>query len=243
MLKKLWANRVGVLVLVMCAYLLVFGIVKSAEEPLAIVPTDADGNLPVIILDAGHGGIDSGCSSINGMEEKDINLSIMLKLKNMLEAAGFETLATRETDKSIHNLGVTGIGNQKKSDMENRLAIINSKDNALFVSVHQNQFTDPKYYGAQMFYPQMSEESQILADILQRSISRNLQPDNKREIKPVGTEIYLLNNANCPAVMAECGFLSNPEESAKLETEEYQAQIAFCLFKGICEYVLEGQNT
>ena len=243
MLKKLWANRVGVLVLVMCAYLLVFGIVKSAEEPISAVPAYTDPRLPVIILDAGHGGIDSGCTSVNGVYEKDINLSIMLKLRDMLEMAGFETVTTRETDKSIHDLGVTGIGNQKKTDMENRLEIVNSRENAIFVSIHQNQFTDSKYYGAQMFYPGTSAESEHLATLLQRSITSKLQPENKRETKPVGSEIYLLNNANCPAVMAECGFLSNPEESANLESEQYQSQIAFALFTGICEYVFEGQNT
>lgn len=94
-----------------------------------------------------------------------------------------------------------------------------------------------------MFYPGTSAESEHLAMLLQRSITSKLQPENKRETKPVGSEIYLLNNANCPAVMAECGFLSNPEESANLESEQYQSQIAFALFTGICEYVFEGQNT
>ena len=242
MLKKLWANRVGTLIVLLCAYLLVFGFISTAEEPIPAIEADADSGLPTIILDAGHGGIDSGCVSINGVEEKDINLSIMLKLREMLDAAGFETVVTRDTDKSIHDVGVTGLGNQKKSDMENRLKIINSYDNALFVSVHQNQFTDSKYYGAQMFYPEGSAESEQLAQSLQSSITSRLQPENTREIKPVGDEIYLLHYASCPAVMAECGFLSNQEEADKLESDEYQSCMAFSIFAGICDYVFsQGQ--
>ena len=191
----------------------------------------------MIVIDAGHGGIDSGCVSINGVEEKDINLSILLKLRQMLEAAGFETAVTRDTDKSIHDTGVTGLGNQKKSDMENRLKLINSFDNAIFVSIHQNQFTDSRYYGAQMFYPEGSAASERLARSLQDNIVSRLQPENKREIKPVGSEIYLLHYANCPAVMAECGFLSNQQEADNLESDEYQSRMAFSLFAGICEYV------
>lgn len=241
MLKKLWANRVGALIVMLCAYLLVFGFISTANEPIAAIPADAEQNaLPIIVIDAGHGGIDSGCVSINGVEEKDINLDILLKLKGMLEAAGFETITTRETDTSIHDQGVTGLGNQKKSDMENRLAIINSQENAIFVSIHQNTFTDSKYYGAQMFYPEGSSESEALAGILQNSFVKYLQPENERETKPVGSEIYLLHFANCPAVMAECGFLSNQEEADKLETDEYRSEVAFTIFSGICEYVFDG---
>ncbi len=237
MLKKLWANRIGALIVLLCAYLLVFGFISTYDEPIKAIPTDSGAGLPVIILDAGHGGIDSGCVSINGAEEKNINLSIMLKLREMLRAAGFDTIVTRDSDKSIHDIGITGLGKQKKSDMENRLKIVNSVPNAVFVSVHQNQFTDPKYYGAQMFYPQNSAESERLAGILQHSIVSNLQPENQRETKPVGDEIYLLHFAKCPAVMAECGFLSNQEEADKLESEDYQSVMAFSLFEGICEYV------
>lgn len=242
MLKKLWVNRVGALIVLLCTYLLVFGFIKTSSLPEQIVPVGAEieNPLPVVILDAGHGGIDSGCVSVHGAEEKDINLSILLKLRGMLEVTGFQVEVTRDTDKSIHDTGVTGLGNQKKSDMNNRLEIINSFDNAIFVSIHQNQFTDAKYSGAQMFYPSESADSERLAAIMQGNFVSFLQPENSREIKPVGTEIYLLHFAECPAVMAECGFLSNEEEASKLETEEYQAQVAFTIYKSICDYLLES---
>ena len=160
----------------------------------------------------------------------------------MLEASGFKVEATRDTDRSIHDAGVSGLGNQKKSDMENRLKLINSEQNAVFVSIHQNQFTDPKYYGAQMFYPEESSESERLAGILQGNFVSYLQPENKRETKPVGSEIYLLHFAECPAVMAECGFLSNPEEAALLETEDYQSKVAFTIYKSLCDYIFDTEG-
>lgn len=242
MLKKLWVNRVGALIVLLCTYLLVFGFIKTSTLPEQVISVgaEAENPLPVIILDAGHGGIDSGCVSVHGAEEKDINLSILLKLREMLKITGFQVEVTRDTDKSIHDTGVTGLGNQKKSDMSNRLEIINSFDNAVFVSIHQNQFTDPKYFGAQMFYPLESSESERLAAIMQGNFVSLLQPENNREIKPVGSEIYLLHNAECPAVMAECGFLSNEDEASKLETEEYQAQVAFTIYKSICDYLFEN---
>lgn len=241
MLKKLWINRVGALIVLLCTYLLVFGFIKTADLPTEIVPVGAETvpPMPIIILDAGHGGIDSGCLSVDGTEEKDINLSILLKLREMLRITGFEVVATRDTDRSIHDTGVAGLGNQKKSDMENRLAIINSYDDAIFVSIHQNQFTDPKYYGAQMFYPLESAESEHLAQIMQKNFVGFLQPENEREIKPVETEIYLLHNAKCPAVMAECGFLSNPDEAALLESDDYQTKVAFTIYKSLCDYIFE----
>lgn len=244
MLKKLWLNRVGALIVLLCTYLLVFGFIKTADLPEQVIPVGAEveNPLPTIILDAGHGGVDSGCVSVNGAEEKDINLNIMLTLRDMLEITGFDVTVTRDTDRSIHDTGITGLGKQKKSDMENRLNIINSKENAVFVSVHQNQYTDPKYFGAQMFYPVESADSERLARIMQSNFVSLLQPENKREIKPVGKEIYLLHFAKCPAVMAECGFLSNPDEAAKLESSEYQAQVAFAIYKSLCDYLLDGQK-
>ncbi len=243
MLKKLWVNRVGIVVMLLCAYLLVFGFIKTYDMPSDSVAVLANADyLPVIILDAGHGGIDSGCVSVNGAEEKEINLNILLKLRQMCQAAGFEVVVTRDTDKSIHDTSVTGLGNQKKSDMENRLKIINTYENAVFVSIHQNQFTDPQYYGAQMFYSAGSEESAKLAGIMQNSFVTFLQPDNKRETKPVGDELYLIHFAKCPGVMVECGFLSNPGEAALLESDEYQSKVAFTIFAGICEYILPSDN-
>ncbi len=190
----------------------------------------------VIILDAGHGGMDGGCSSANGDVEKNINLAILLDLRELLEMSGYTVIVTRDTDISIHDAGVEGIANQKSSDMDNRLAIFNSCEDAICISIHQNQFTDPKYSGAQMFYSDTCSESAVLAQGLQNQFVAFLQPDNQREIKLCGKELFLCYYSENPTVMVECGFLSNPEEAAKLVTEDYQQQVAFTIYAGLVQY-------
>lgn len=191
---------------------------------------------PVIILDAGHGGMDGGCSSADGVPEKGINLNIVLCLRDMFSMCGYDVELTRSEDRSIHDDGVEGIANQKSSDMDNRLALFNKYPNAICISVHQNQFTDPKYSGAQMFYSDTNKESKYLAQKMQEKIVEYTQPENDREIKLCGKELFLCYFSDNPTVMAECGFLSNPEEAEKLKTEEYQKQIAFSIFSAVNEY-------
>lgn len=191
---------------------------------------------PVIVLDAGHGGIDGGCSSADGVPEKGINLNIVLCLKDLFEINGYDVELTRSEDRSIHDDGIEGIANQKSSDMDNRLEIFNKYPNAICISVHQNQFTDPKYSGAQMFYADTNSESKYLAQKMQDKIVEFTQPENDREIKLCGKELFLCYYSKNPTVMAECGFLSNPEEAEKLKDENYQKQIAFSIFAAVNEY-------
>lgn len=191
----------------------------------------------VIVLDAGHGGMDGGCSSAEGKTEKGINLNILLSVRDMARFFGYNVEATRIKDISIHDKGVEGLRNQKISDMENRLELFNKYPNSVCVSIHQNTFTDPKYSGAQMFYSDKNEESERLAGIMKNRFVTNLQPDNEREIKLCKDELYLCYYCNNPAVMVECGFLSNPDETAKLTNKDYQQQVAFTVFSGINEFI------
>ena len=144
---------------------------------------------------------------------------------------------TRDCDKSIHDEGIEGIAAQKSSDMDNRLALFNKNTNAICISIHQNQFTDSKYSGAQMFYASTNKKSESLARSLQNSFVQFLQPVNTREIKQCGKELFLCYYSENPTVMAECGFLSNPDEAALLNTEEYQNKVAFTLYSGIMNYL------
>lgn len=194
----------------------------------------------IIVLDSGHGGMDGGCSSADGVSEKGINLEIMLTVRDMCRLYGFDVAVTRDSDRSIHDEGVTGIRNQKVSDMENRLELFNKFPNAVCLSVHQNTFTDPKYSGAQMFYSSANPDSSRLAEILQGMFVQNLQPDNIRETKLCGKELYLCYYCNNPAVMAECGFLSNPGEAARLMDGGYRRQVAYTLFSGLQSFLSEG---
>ena len=161
----------------------------------------------------------------------------MLRLRDLLTVNGYEVRVTRETDRSIHDEGIEGIAAQKSSDMDNRLAIFNESSNAVCVSIHQNQFTDPKYSGAQMFYSGSNSTSEVLAGMLQERFRSLLQPGNDREIKLCGKELFLCYYSSNPTVMAECGFLSNPEEAALLNTGDYREKVAITLFCGINDYV------
>ncbi len=205
---------------------------ESLPVSLSLVQSE-----PLIILDAGHGGIDGGCTSADGIPEKGINLSIMLRLRDILEVFGYDVKVTRDSDRSIHDDGTEGIAAQKSSDMDNRLEIFNSSDDAVCISIHQNQFPESEYSGAQMFYSNSNKSSERLAQALQDSFHSNLQPENNREIKLCGKELFLCYFSKNPTVMAECGFLSNPDEAELLNTEDYQEKTALTLFCGINNFV------
>ena len=216
-----------------------FLVLTSPEIRVIISPQKAilSQNRNLVLVDSPHGGADGGCSSAEGVPEKGINLNILLKLRDILLLNGYEVEVTRDTDISIHDSGIEGLANQKSSDMDNRLAVFNKYDNALCLSIHQNQVTQPQYRGAQMFYSATNPASEALARSLQGSFRTLLQPDNDREIKQCGKELFLCYFSENPTVMAECGFLSNPDEAAMLNTDEYQTKIALTLFSGISSYI------
>lgn len=190
-----------------------------------------------IIIDAGHGGIDGGTSASDGTVEKDLNLQISLKINEILKSMGIKTAMTRTDDASLNNQNASTIRQKKVSDIKNRLAIINETDDAVFVSIHQNHFSQEKYSGAQVFYSKNNPQSQVLAEKIRFQLISVLQPENTREIKPSGSEIYLLHHAKVPAVMVECGFLSNYNETQLLKDEEYQRKLAFTVAMGIFDFL------
>ena len=189
----------------------------------------------VVVLDAGHGGLDSGCVGVNGTYEKDVNLDIVKDLGAMLTFAGYEVVYTRTDDVSIHDDGVEGIRNQKISDMENRLNIVQKYPDCVFISVHQNRFTDPAYFGGQMFYTTNNSANFRLARIMQGLFSE-LQPGNDREVKLIDNGLYLFKNTEQPALLIECGFLSNPNDAANLSTPDYRRKVAFTIYTGLARF-------
>lgn len=191
---------------------------------------------PVVVIDAGHGGEDSGAVA-NGILEKDINLSIALKLRDMLTAAGYTVVMTRDTDVSIYDSAASTVHEKKVSDMKNRAAIINGSGQNILISIHQNKFEQSKYSGTQMFYSGNNPKSAELAECLRRSVTGLLQPDNKRELKQDDGSIYILKQASVPAVIVECGFISNEAEAAKLKTDKYQTEMAFAVMCGFLDYM------
>ena len=244
MTKKITGKLSALACALVCTVVFLYGI-TAKERPSVETVSQKISSYPerkIVTLDPGHGGMDGGCTSVNGVNEKGINLNISNNLKDMLTVMGFDVKCTRTTDVSIYDEGVKGTRKQKISDMKNRLALFGKYKDGISLSIHQNQFTDSKYSGAQMFYSEKNPAGERLAACMQKQFVNNLQPENKRETKPVGDELFLLNNTSNPAVMIECGFLSNPEEAAKLESEDYQRQVSFTIMTGVFEYFAENPD-
>lgn len=206
------------------------------ESEETLVYTDARER--VVILDAGHGGEDGGTVGVNGVYEKDLNLSVSNILAAMLRSAGVTVIETRTEDRLLYREEENIRGYRKMYDLRNRLAVAQNNPDALFVSLHMNSFSSPQYKGLQVYYADTAG-SERLARVIQNGIRTTLQPDNDREVKAAGSGIYLLDRAENTAVLIECGFLSNPEECEKLSSEDYRKQLCFSLFCGIITYIDE----
>ncbi len=186
-----------------------------------------------VVIDAGHGGIDGGATSCTGVLESQINLEIALRLNDLMNYLGYETAMVRTTDTSVYTEGNT-IAAQKVSDLKQRVKIVNSLENALLVSIHQNTYSDRQYSGAQVFYAQ-EEHSRLLAEKLQSAFIQTLNPTSKRKSKP-SDGIYLMQNITHPGILIECGFLTNPQEEALLRDSNYQKKIVCVIASTISGY-------
>ncbi len=190
-----------------------------------------------VIIDAGHGGFDGGAVAEDGTNEKNINLNIALTVGDMLSLSGVNVIYTRTEDTGTEDDSSEDIRNRKRSDLNNRLKIMEQNPDAVFVSVHLNKFTTAKVSGAQVFYSDNFEDSKVIGNLIQTSIKERLQNDNDRVIKKATADTFLLHKAVVPAVIVECGFLSNQRELELLKSEEYQAKMAFAIFCGVNDYL------
>ena len=187
----------------------------------------------LVILDAGHGGNDPGKISVDGTQEKDLNLEIAKKLKELLEQQDIEVIMTREEDRGLYEENAS---NKKAQDMKRRCELINKELPACVVSIHQNSYHEEPIHGAQVFYYETSKESQSLAEVIQQELIRFVDPENHRQAKANDT-YYLLKKTEAPVVIVECGFLSNWEENGKLKDESYQEQLVWAIHMGIMRYL------
>ncbi len=190
-----------------------------------------------VVIDAGHGGVDGGAVGVGGIIEKDINLAIAKKLKEILTVWGYDVVMTRESDVSIHDSSATTIREMKRSDLNNRLKLVQSVPNAVFISIHQNIFGQTSCDGAQVFYGPKCSDSASFAKITQNNLKSLLQNENNRVEKEAGDNLFLLYNLEIPALLVECGFISNEAEAKLLTDEEYQYKIAFVIFYSLSEYL------
>lgn len=196
----------------------------------------------VIIIDAGHGGEDPGAIGIDGVYEKDLNLSIALTIGEELKSKGYTVVYTRTEDKMLYLPEENIKGMRKISDLKNRCKITAEYEDCIFISIHMNSYGASKYSGLQVYYTEGNEESRTLANKIQAAVRKELQPQNNRQIKS-GRSIYLLENAKGTGVLIECGFLSNTNECKKLSQKEYQKELSFSIICGIIEYMNEINGT
>lgn len=178
-----------------------------------------------LVLDAGHGGEDGGAVSITGVPESQINLAIVLKLRDVLGLYGVDPVLLREEDTSLHDSNANTLREKKRSDLKNRVEAVEEVECGTLLSIHQNTYPGSRYHGAHVFYAP-TQGSKELAEHIQNSIKTALQPDNERAVKQIPDTVYIMNHVTCPAILIECGFLTNPEEEALLRDEDYQRKLS-----------------
>ena len=224
--------------LIMLAIAFLFGEITPPSS--AWLNTAASLNTPkytTVIIDAGHGGEDGGTSSASGLIEKDVNLEIAKTIAISLEEQGFNVILTRSDDRLLYDPNSDYHGRKKKLDLAARLEIMKNTEDAIFVSIHMNAFTDKSCSGLQVWHSKNFPESYELAKLIQNNARLRLQPDNKRVVKAATSAIHLLENATCPAVLIECGFLSNPDEASRFATAEYRDEVASNISYSIMEFL------
>ena len=192
-----------------------------------------------VVVDAGHGGEDGGATGVHGELEKDINLAIALELQRLLEQHQFEVVMVRDWDTDLADQNLPTVAQRKRSDLRQRLRLVEESGGCVLLSIHQNFFTESQYSGAQVFYSANDPRGEALAEAIRASIVETLQPENTRQNK-VGEGVYLLEQCQVPAVLVECGFLSNPEEAAALADPDYQKQMAQAIYNGLVRYLKEN---
>ena len=191
------------------------------------------------MVNSAHGGFDGGAVAGDGTVEKNINLEISNKLSDFLTLCGFRVIMTRTSDDSTDNIDGS-VAKRKRNDLENRLLLMEKNPDSIYVSIHLNKFTTSAASGTQVFYSPKFKESEILSKAIQKRVVDMLQPENTRTVKKGTSATFLLKNAKVPAVIVECGFLSNKYDLEKLKDEEYQSQMAFAIACGINDYYIKN---
>ena len=190
----------------------------------------------VLIIDAGHGGLDGGAVAKNDVKESVINLAIAEKLNFLAQFFGTDTLMTRDSEELDYPEELGTIREKKVWDQKRRVELINAVEDGTLISIHQNNYPDPRPNGSQVFYAPAAAGN-VLADIMQSLLSETLTPTNRRVAAPVAKNIYLMKNITCPGVLVECGFLSNPTEAASLNSDSYQNKLAIVLLSAYVKYM------
>lgn len=220
------------------AILLMFGAITHHFS----APDTTDADVPTakeytVILDPGHGGEDGGAVGKNGVYEKDLNLAVAQEIEAALEERGISVICTRTEDILLYDRNVDYKGRKKMLDLAARLKVAKDTPDSVFISIHMNSFPQTQYSGLQVYYSGNDPRSAALANLIQNEVRRQLQPENARKTKQASSNIYLLDRITSPAILIECGFLSNAEECERLSTEAYRKELALVLATAIADYV------
>ncbi len=240
--KQIYANTafVAVFSLVFLFYCLIASsLFQKANQKSQTASAEGNGGKKVIVVDPGHGGEDGGTVGVNGVYEKDLNLAMSDTLCTMLRFSGYEVIPTRTEDILLYDRNADYKGRKKVLDLAARLEITQNAMPDLFVGVHMNAFPQEKYSGLTVYYSKNHPSGYDAALAVQSSVKSTLQPDNSREIKAAGSNIYLLNRATCPAILIECGFLSNHAECEKLSTAGYRQKLSFAIYSSLASFLEE----
>lgn len=225
----------------MCAIFLLFGailhhgnVIQTANYQISEQNSQST---PVLIIDAGHGGEDGGAVASDGTVESGINLAIALQIEKVAQLSGWETVMTRRQDISIHDPDCETLRQKKVSDLKNRAALCANTGNGILISIHQNSLPQsPSVHGAQVFY-NGEPGSQELAQAIQDNLNSFINYDSPKAPKAISSDIYLMENAQCPAILVECGFLSNRDETINLKNEKYQKKISSVIFAAAADHL------
>ncbi len=238
----LYTIRFAIIALIACAIILFMGLAlgglmsKKAESTTTVGKSTAN---TVFVLDAGHGGEDAGAIANDGTLEKDLNLEITALISALLELNGNSVKMTRDSDTLLYDYYddlEDYTGQKKVYDLKNRLKIAEENEGSIYVGIHMNKFSIPKYKGLQVYYSKNNENSIDIARTIKNNTKSYLQKDNYREIKKADSSIYILDRIEAPAVLIECGFLSNESELALLKAEDYRASLAVTIFSSLIEF-------
>lgn len=234
LLRKRWLFPCAFLIL---SALTMISVLRVGESAAVAAPDELQLSVrPIFVLDAGHGGADGGASSSSGVLESGVNLAITLRLRDMFALLGQSTVLTRCDEQSLADDPSATLRQQKVSDTKNRVALVNSVENARLISIHQNTLAGhSSVHGAQVFYS-ATEGSAEIAETMQQALNVVVNQDNEKGKKPISKDIYLMSHVTCPAVLVECGFLSNAAETELLQSNEYQTLLAMI----ICCAALQG---
>ncbi len=222
---------------VAAAYFVIF---YAVQFNLAATTAALTAEKPTIVIDAGHGGEDGGAVGVSGIRESDVNLQIAKRLEQMAAFFGYEPYMLRNTDDALYTPGASTYSQKKVSDLKNRAATINRIQGAYLISIHQNHFSDDKYFGAQVFYAD-TPGSKDLANLTQQTLRNALDPANRRPCKKAES-VYLLQQIQCPGILVECGFLSNSKEEQALQQPSYQKKITCAITMALHQYLQAGET-